>query len=104
MKVVPIAALWRKMPPAVFPCILGLAGLALAWRTGGPLLGVGLGVHYMLLLLAIVIYGFLLGLYVRKFIQRPGVFWDEIKTIPGRLGLSAMILSMTGSRAPVSDT
>ncbi len=84
----------RRMPPAVFPPLLGFLGLGLVWRNvpGAPgllrdlaeaLLGMGAGV-----------FGVALALYAVKVALRPGVLAEEIATLPGRSGLAAMAMAV----------
>lgn len=84
----------RRMPPAVFPPLLGFLGLGLVWRSApgapGPLrdlaeaaLGMGAGV-----------FGLAFLLYAVKVALRPGVLAEEIATLPGRSGLAAMAMAL----------
>ena len=83
---------WRHMPPAVFPPVLGVIGLSLAWIRGGAALGFGLGIGYAILIVATILYGALLVAYLAKLSRRHGVFREELESIPGRLGLATMLL------------
>ncbi|KEO60838.1 hypothetical protein [Thioclava indica] len=85
--------LFRRTPPAAFPPILGLMGLGVAWRRGvdqfalPPALAEALlGAVTLLALFAFVAYGV-------KFLRRPGVLHEDLRILPGRAGLAAIILS-----------
>ncbi|MEZ5779605.1 MAG: tellurium resistance protein [Paracoccaceae bacterium] len=84
--------LWRRTPPAVFPSIMGLFGLGLAWRRAvlpysipeaiGEAL---LGGTTLLMLFALVAYG-------AKIVRRPAAIVEELRILPGRSGVSALVL------------
>jgi tellurite resistance protein len=85
---------FARMPPAVFPGIMGLFGLGLALRRGVDVIGYPadvpeliLGAVSLLWVLAILAYGI-------KLRQRPAVILQDLAILPGRTGLSAMSLSM----------
>lgn len=89
----PKSGLFRRTPPAIFPPIFGLFGLGLAWRRAADGFAVSpafgdliLGAVTLLYLFAVVAYGV-------KILRRPGAFMDDLKTLPGRAGLTAMSLS-----------
>lgn len=86
--------LWRRMPPAIFPPLLGFLGLGLVWRhapdalapfrpLGEVLLGGGSG----LLAVSLAAYG-------AKAIARPGVLGEELRVLPGRVGLAALTMTL----------
>ena len=86
--------IWRRVPPAIFPPILGLLGLALAWTTGGAVFGIadgpiamGGGMVAALAVFAMLAYGV-------KLARRPGVLADELSILPGRAGVGAGIVAM----------
>ncbi len=88
--------LWRRTPPAIFPPMLGLFGLGLAWRTMAaqpgltPLAPVGEAILGATLLL----YAFSLVAWLSKPIRRPAVVIDDLRVLPGRAGLAAMTLCL----------
>ncbi|MBL1437974.1 MAG: tellurium resistance protein [Rhodobacteraceae bacterium] len=85
--------LWRSTPPAIFPVILGLVGLSLAWRGLGQSFGLTAGFGDILLGVTTVLLAFFALSYVAKLIARPGVLMEDLKSPPGRAGLSAISMS-----------
>lgn len=85
---------WRRMPPFVFVPVLGLFALGLGWREAGevvaPLAGLGeaiLGATSLLWLFAALAYG-------RKIARRPSVLAEELRTLPGQVGVAALFLGL----------
>jgi tellurite resistance protein len=85
---------WRKMPPAVFPPVLGAFGLATAWGRTGDAFNFTPAVGQILMGAVTLLYLYLAGNYLAKVIKRPGVVAEDLKVLPGRAGLAA--LSMAG--------
>ncbi len=86
--------LWQQTPPAIFPPILGLFGLGLGWRRVPEVFSFPgqfgefiLGAVSLLFLYAVVAY-------LAKIIRRPGALTDDLRTLPGRAGVSTA--SMAG--------
>ncbi len=84
--------LFRRTPPAMFPPIFGLFGLGLAWRRAVDLFAVTTAPGDFILGMTSLLYLFALVAYGAKFVRRPGVLADDLKTLPGRAGLSGMTL------------
>ncbi len=84
--------LFRRTPPAVFPAIFGLFGLGLAWRRAMDLFAITPAAGDMILGATSLLYLFAVAAYLAKFMRRPGVLADDLKTLPGRAGLSGMTL------------
>lgn len=82
-----------RTPPAIFPPVMGLFGLGLAWRRGMEATGLPGGIAEALLGAVSLLYLFSLGAYLAKVWQRPGVVADDLKVLPGRAGLAAANLS-----------
>ena len=82
-------ARFAKMPPAVFPPILGLIGLVLALRRGLYALDLPLDAADLLAGIALALWAFAAVSYAGKLARRPGVVWEELRTLPGRAGLAA---------------
>lgn len=86
--------LFSRIPPAIFPSIMGLLGLGLALRSGlvaldlpGGFAEASLGAICLLFLFGLAAYGI-------KVARRPGVLIEEIAILPGRIGLATMSLSV----------
>ncbi len=82
-------ARFARMPPAVFSPILGLIGLVLALRRGLYALQLPLDAADLLAGIALALWGFAALSYAGKLARRPGVLWEELRTLPGRAGLAA---------------
>ncbi|MGA1210345.1 MAG: tellurium resistance protein, partial [Gemmobacter sp.] len=94
----PSPARFARVPPAIFPPILGLWGLGLGWRAAGEAAGFGaapgeviLGAVFLLWLGAVLAYG-------AKLARRPGVLAEEVRVLPGQSGLAALgMATMAGA-------
>lgn len=86
----PPQGLWRATPPAIFPPILGLFGMGLAWRGAARVLGAPEWIGEMILGAVSLLYLFALFTYLAKVSRRFGAFFEDAKILPGRAGLSAM--------------
>lgn len=100
------AGLCRRVPPAIFPSILGLFGVGLAWRRAAAAFGMTAGIGEAILGAVTLLYLFALLAYAAKVLRRPGVLVEELRILPGRAGVVAMVLcvylfSMT--LAPYAD-
>lgn len=89
----PKTRLFQRTPPAVFPPILGLFGLGLGWRRASDIFGVTTAFADAILGAVTLVYLFCVLAYVAKLIQRPATFFEDLKVLPGRAGLIAMMLS-----------
>jgi tellurite resistance protein len=90
----PRPGLFRRTPPAIFPPILGLLGLGIAWRRGEGAFGLGaapvegfIGAVTLLFLFCLLAYG-------AKVMLRPRVISEDFRTLPGRAGLAALTMSL----------
>ncbi|MEP5153203.1 tellurium resistance protein [Planktotalea sp.] len=90
-----VAEFWRRTPPALFPAVMGLMGLGLAWRfaAGAEPLSISIFVSNVILAFASVLFFFLLSCYLSKLSVRPAVIMEELVSVPGRSGVSGMSLS-----------
>lgn len=94
------AGFWRRTPPAIFPPVMGLFGLGLGWRRGAAAFGMSpgpaadlvsavaetiLGGVTLLFLFATLAYG-------AKVLRRPGVVAEDLRILPGRAGVAALVL------------
>nr|WP_319250959.1 tellurium resistance protein [uncultured Celeribacter sp.] len=85
----PPQGLWRATPPAIFPPIMGLFGLGLAWRHAAHVLSAPEWMGEMLLGAVSLLYLFALVAYLAKLARRPAVIAEDLRILPGRAGLSA---------------
>lgn len=83
-----------RTPPAIFPPVMGLFGLGLAWRRGAEVTGLPAGIAEVLLGAVTLLWLFALGAYLAKLWQRPGVVAEDLAILPGRAGLAAANLSV----------
>ncbi|MCB2068115.1 MAG: hypothetical protein KDE15_15900 [Erythrobacter sp.] len=86
--------MWRRTPPAVFPSILGLFGLGLAWRRGGLLLDWPGEIGEIILGAVSGLFAVAALAYAVKLLRRPGVLAEDLAILPGRAGLAALCLSI----------
>jgi tellurite resistance protein len=93
-KLPPKVGLFHRTPPALFTALFGLLGLGVAWRLAGGVFGLdpapvemALGAVTLLFLYCLVAYG-------AKAVFRPGAVPDDLRTLPGRTGLSALMLCL----------
>lgn len=85
--------LFRRTPPAIFPPVMGLFGLGLAWRRGTEAVGLAPGLAEALLGAVTLLYLFALLAYLAKVARRPAVVAEDLRILPGRAGLTAANLS-----------
>lgn len=83
------AALFAQMPPAVFPAILGLIGLGLAWRRALAAFGADTAAADLALGMAAALWAFAVLAYLSKLARRPAVLAEDLRVLPGRAGLAA---------------
>ena len=81
--------LWRATPPAIFPPMLGLLGMGLAWRQAGVALNAPSWIGEMILGAVCLLYVFGVIAYKAKVVRRLSVVADDVRILPGRAGLSA---------------
>ena len=88
------SGLWRRVPPAIFPPIMGLFGLGLAWRRAETVFALPSGISDTILGAVTLLYLFALVAYVVKITRRPGVVAEDLRILPGRAGLGTMVLCL----------
>jgi tellurite resistance protein len=86
---IPFNRFWRRTPPALFPSLLGLFGLALAWRQAADVWGIPREIGESIGLVSTVILLITLTSYVAKLCIRPSVLWDDLQIGPARGSVSA---------------
>ncbi len=96
---------FARTPPAVFPVILGLFGLGLALRRGLDAAGLPGGLADLVLGAVAMVWGFAVFAYLVKVMRRATVIVDDLKVMPGRLGLASMTMggmTLAAAVAPLS--
>ena len=93
---------FARTPPAVFPALLGLLGLGLAWRRGLAELALPGGLADLLLGAAGGLWLFAVLAYGVKLWRRPGVVNDDLRVLPGRAGLAAATMGGMAVAAAVA--
>ena len=84
---------WRKTPPALYPPVLGLFGLAVAWSRAPDISVIPAAVGQILSGAMVLLYVYVAGHYIAKLAARPGVAAEDLKTLPGRAGLAALTMA-----------
>jgi tellurite resistance protein len=85
---------FQRMPPAVFPAIMGLFGLGLALRRGAEVIGYPVAIAEIALGAISLLWVFATLGYAAKLSQRPSVIMEDLAILPGRAGLAAMSLGL----------
>lgn len=80
----------RRVPPAIFPPIMGLFGLGLGWRRFAALADMPSAPAEIILGGVTLLFLFSLAAYAAKMMRRPTIVADDLGVLPGRLGLSAL--------------
>jgi tellurite resistance protein len=88
------AGLFRRTPPAVFPPLMGLLGLGLAWRPGVVVFGFPPGLAELCLGAVTLVFLFAFAAYLFKVLRRPASLADDLRILPGRAGCAALVLSL----------
>jgi tellurite resistance protein len=86
------AALFVRTPPAIFPSILGLLGLASALRLALGRLGWDRGAGDLIAGLVVALWAFAAVAYGVKVARRPGVVSEDLRVLPGRSGLATLTM------------
>jgi tellurite resistance protein len=86
--------MWRRVPPAIFPPIMGLLGLGLAWRVLGATLPAVAGLAEAFLGAVVLLFLFAAVAWTSKPLRRPGVLAEELRVLPGRAGVAAAVLCL----------
>lgn len=85
---------FRRVPAAIFPPVLGLLGLAMAWRSGVAVFGLPAAPAELLAGIATAVFGFCLAAYAVKLALRPAVLAGDLATLPGRTGIAALAVAL----------
>lgn len=86
----PRVARFRRVPPAIFPAVLGLLGLLLAWRHAVRVFGLPPALVDMATGMVTLLFLGCAAAYAMKVALRPGVAAEDARTLPGRTGLAAL--------------
>ncbi|MCB1338863.1 MAG: tellurium resistance protein [Maritimibacter sp.] len=84
---------WRQTPPALYPPVLGLFGLAVAWSRTADAFGTPPAIGQLLMGAMVLLYLYVAGHYVAKTVARPAVVGEDLKLLPGRAGLAALTMA-----------
>lgn len=84
----------RRVPPAIFPPVMGLFGLGLAWRRFGALADLPAALAEVILGAVTLLFLFTLAAYAVKLLRRPAVLAQDLAVLPGRLGVSALFANL----------
>ncbi|TCP40813.1 tellurium resistance protein [Rhodovulum marinum] len=82
------------VPPAIFAPVLGALALGLAWRSASFSFAVPGAVADLILGAVTLLFLFCALAYGLKAMRHPGVVAEDLRVLPGRAGLSAMVLSV----------
>lgn len=86
--------LFSRTPPAIFPPIMGLFGLGLALRRAADAALLPVAVGDLVLGAVSLLWLFAVAAYLAKVVRRPAVVVEDLRVLPGRAGLAAMVLSL----------
>ena len=70
---------FTRVPPAIFPSILGLLGLGLAWRRASEAYGKSSAISDLILGATLILLVVGLTAYGLKFLKRPSVLIDDLR-------------------------
>jgi tellurite resistance protein len=87
-------SLWRSTPPAIFSVALGFLGLGMIWRKSSSILPVPTLVGDLLMGIATAFFVFFLASYLAKLAARPAALIEDMRTPPGRAGVSAIGMAL----------
>ncbi|MCC0063984.1 MAG: tellurium resistance protein [Defluviimonas sp.] len=82
------------MPPAVFPSIFGLFGLGLALRRAAASFALPAAIGEIVLGAVTLLYLAALAMYLAKSLRRPAALVEDLRILPGRAGVTTMVLSL----------
>lgn len=89
----PKPGVFRRVPPMVFPPLLGALILGLGWREAVGLFGMSAGMAEGLLGALALLWVFAQAAYLAKLVRRAGVLAEDLAILPGRVGLGAAVMS-----------
>lgn len=84
----------RRMPPAVFPPLLGALALVTVWRALAATFSLPPAFAQLGAGMAVAAALFCYFAYGAKILRRPGVLAEELSILPGRAGCGAAVVSV----------
>jgi tellurite resistance protein len=84
---------FRRVPPMIFPPLLGGLLLGLGWREGASAFGLPGAAAEALLGATVALWVFAHAAYAVKLARRPGVLFADLAILPGQFGLGAAVTS-----------
>lgn len=90
----PKAGLFRRVPPAIFPAMLGLLGLVAVWRRAVEVFGFPAAPVDLAAGMVTLLFAYCVAAYAAKFVFRPRVVVEDMRTLPGRTGLAALFIGL----------
>ena len=97
------AGLFRRVPPAIFPAVLGLLGLVASWRHAVAAFGLPSAAVEMASGMVTLVFLFCLVAYGAKVTLRPGAAAEDLRTLPGRTGIAALFIGMMVTAGLLAD-
>ena len=97
--------LFDRVPPAIFPPVLGLLGLVAAWGRATEAFGTPKAPIDLAFGAIPLLFLFCAIAYASKVLRRPAALAEDIRTLPGRTGIAALCLCfmvLAGLLAPLS--
>lgn len=88
----PKVKLFQRVPPAIFPALLGVLGLGLAWRRAVEIFGLNGAMVEAYLGMVSLLFAFCVVAYGVKAAKRLGAVGEDFATLPGRTGLAALTM------------
>ena len=96
-------ARFHRVPPAIFPTVLGLLGLVAAWNRTVGVFGFPAAVVDVASGMVTLLFFACLIAYLAKVSLRVGALIDDLRTLPGRTGLAAACMGLMVEAALFSD-
>ena len=93
-KLPPQMARFQRVPPAIFPPVLGLLGLVSAWGHATRVFSLPTAPVELATGAVTLLFAFCTIAYISKLMHRPGVVVEDLRTLPGRTGLAAWCIAM----------
>lgn len=85
---------FQRVPPAIFPPILGVLGLVAAWGHAVRVFALPSALVELASGMATLLFAVCTLAYAGKMVRRPRVVVEDCATLPGRTGIAAWCISM----------